>query len=744
MNYKLNVITSKRERTYSSEDVLLLWKKEEFKNYILSSEFNTLNVEELKITKKISLTNFKQMFNDGKYSHIITDDAKIAKIAKSYFNIYYYKKGTDATTGEVILYNDESFLTNINQYDKNRYHFIKNEENVELVNYLKDNRKSLNKIVKINNNEIEVAIKIDGTWLIKENNDLENYFSIKSNFKIDESPLSKNKNNNSLVSYGIDGMIYNEDYASNQYQSKKINWIISDSFVANVENIKRERGVLVRDSRVIKLNEKNNFEKFISLAKEKSEFNGIPYDSFSVENDVYIFNFPEGKFYIRKNEDSFTLSCSFDSKMKEHDILKYVNGLFINIGNHINNEVSVTRLSKGNIIKSFIGLIILIVLFAMTFTFVFDVENINFLFKSFLNVNTWNSPWMYLILTSFLFSFFMPFFLALFIERVVMKKDKVDWDRAKVYFIAGAMRNASTFLTGNAFIAMFIWGWYLTRKLEIRTTTLIGSIGMVSAIRAIVIFGVGMVFMLSGTISYLLYYNPNPSGQTITVICIAWLGFLWNVLYNFWIYILLVSPFIAKMIINSKLWLSKKTLSKNRINNAHYDNLSFMNTKLKLNWRENKVAVVRVISLTMIPIVLEGLETLYYFNYVDHVILWNLGLQDEFKLYYNFLSIPGLRYMANQIHHFPIINILPGRGLFFSEFGMNSLYEAIYTKHHGSYEWVGGYNSGDLAQITAFTTRFFNTYLNTSILLIVAIVAIAKEIFNRKKNIKSIKNEIYD
>lgn len=737
--YRLNHKNSNRKILIAYFDDKI---KQEAEDNFLQSEISYLDLN------NINHNDTSENIHAFSPDLIITDSEKIFKKFKKSNAIYYKSINEEIVDLENVLITStkmsETFRTEICKGLNSNYYSVSAENtNGKFYELVKNGWKKLNKIIEINeNNKLNLALKVNKLWVIKEDIEIEHLFSIKSKYSIFMESFNKNNNSfkvNNSLSINNSEVNYTDAYFDEGFFKKKIDWLMSEFIYVDIQQINNDYGFTFFEKRKFKLSKENKYEDFVNQIQNKKHKQGIEYNnSEAIESGIKFNNANKSCFEIKRDGDSIDVDGYVSFDKNENEVSKYIESTHHNLKSHINNDVVVNRLKPSQIINSIIGFLILILLITFTFQFIFDTNNIEVFFESLLSWNAWNSPWLYLIIASFTFSFFTPFFIAFIVEKLVLKKKKMSWKRVSHYFLAGALRNTATFLTGNFFVAMFVWGWYLNKSLNVRVAALAGAVSAASIFKLLALFAIGMVFMTSGTISYFLTYNNNPSDKVIWVFVISWIGFFYELLHNAWIYFLIISPYVIRTITYSTLRFKnrKKKYNKFIVNNAYYHNLSFMNTRISLNWSANKERIVRMMLVVGLPIIVEGIETIYYFNYVEHFIAAEAGFPETYEPYFNFVSLSGLRFVSSQIHHFPIINILPGRGMLFSEFGLNSLYEAVYTHKHGMSEIWNGYTSSDLSQITTFMTRFFNVYLNNSIIILVTIIVVTKELLIRRKNLK--------
>ena len=220
------------------------------------------------------------------------------------------------------------------------------------------------------------------------------------------------------------------------------------------------------------------------------------------------------------------------------------------------------------------------------------------------------------------------------------------------------------------------------------TFYLISYIGSLTIYKGILYSLIGGLLII-GTSTYFLKYDPVIQGNVIAILKISWTGFAWEVIHNFGIFFMFTSATFYLFITNIYYkFIATKKFNKNTVDKIYQNNILIRRNKINRKWLEDKNKLKIVTFLICFPIVIEGIETVLYFNMIDQISLIRNGNPEEFKIYFDFISISGLRLMAANIHNFPLINILPGKGMGFSEFGLTTLYETIFIfKHDGVNVW---------------------------------------------------------
>lgn len=632
----------------------------------------------------------------------------------------------------ILIYNNENLLSSLNKGDL--VNFSLYFEEIDFSTSVKNHWKKASKIININNNDVQIAIKVNGLWKIFDSLNLEYLYCKKNKINIKYSFSDLEKNSDVIFDEG--NALYSEEYLNANY-IKKINWALSDNFYNDVETIYESEGYISYEYREVKLTEQADFTSFKKMLFSTEGIDGIGVEKIIEKNDRIIITNNYGEFVLSVNNEVIKITSIICSRSTEEEISTYKRATATNIINNINRNTGYKKSDiPKQIIKSLIGIAIFALLFSMTFLLLFDSENISIFFRAFGNVNSWNAPWLYLIICTFIINLLMPIIVAVFVEKLILKKEEFEFKRVLHYFVASALRNSATFLTGNIFVAMFAWTWYLSKSLKIRTASLVSAFSTAAIIRAMIISMFGVVFMTIGTIGFFTIFDSPVTSVNLAVVISSWIGFVWQIIHGSAIYFLIISPVVLRffIVLSFRMKNFRKEYKISDVNELNNKFNSFLKGRLSITWKENRERIYTLTSLTVAAILIEGIETVFYFNYVEHLLCFTTNNQEYYYAYWNIGSIISLRYMASQIHHVPIINILPGRGIFFSEFGLNTLYASVFEKHHanippGTFDLT----SEDLAQITSFSTRFFNVYLRYSIFIVISFITISVTMVSRKK-----------
>lgn len=443
-----------------------------------------------------------------------------------------------------------------------------------------------------------------------------------------------------------------------------------------------------------------------------------------------------------KNKNERELSIFLVSNSDDALSSFYLNkGLNENIRNNLlNNKTSGKKMKKRDIIISLIGFIIFILLTIYTFTIIFDPSNTEKAVEIIFDKRTFAEPWIYLLWFNFIITFSFSFIIMSIITYIYYGK-KPDFNMILAFFVATQLRMATRFITGEEIIGTIIWIWYINKNTIIRSSTLVGTMASMALIRIPVTFIIKVPFMIMGQV-----YASNIFGEILSndatydlgfwtmfsFYFLSWGGFVWELLHNSIIPIIILFPFAHKTF---NLLYSKFILLRNESNviskleTREMSILSMKKTSKELFKRKDRI--YRIIITMLFMIFLEAFEIMYIYKIVENSMYFN-GILDssitEKAKYTNFMSLSGIRLMATSIHSFPLINVIPGNSMGIMEYFLSRVNEAVFITQHNFDPSISSDIARNFAEQSAFITRFFNTYLSKFLSITIALFIIFKMI----------------
>ncbi len=738
MNY-YPIFSQSIEKPYGDK-VIFIFKNKDALNKA-KSDFEGQDYEEILVQSKSESINRYNGLNTEEYRLLVTDIPALTRKSNKLSTTLYKLKKEKAQS--YIITDGSIDLSKVKEMHLNNYVVVESENPTIEKEFMKLNRRHARKVFIINNKKMSLNIKDKNVWRPINNLDMEFSYLMKIGKKIEVEdnkmlPLKLREFNSVLEGAKLERgeIIYDDSYWDSSVFKDKINWFLSFEFYIDYINLSTSGFFTKYLYKEIILKEKNEFNSLMNRMKNGQEVQGIDYVSFNeIKEGLISIITVNGEILIRQKGNLLQVYINSKFITSESDSFYYSNSIANNIESNINIILNKSKFNKRDIINTVIGLLVLLVLLILTFEILYKGIDFTSFFQLIFSKESFNKPWIYYIIFSFVLSFFYPLLIAIFIEKFVLKNKSISYKRLNIYFMASIFRRVASFLTGNYIISTFIWGWYINRKLSIRTSQLIGGISSVSIWRSIFFITIGSFFMVLGTISYFTIYDGIAGGNTLIVMLASWTGFIWEATHKLLLYLLATSAVFLSFVTNqiNKFKYFNKGIPTYHLEKSYYSikNIQFNSVNLG-NWEVEKQRFFRAFLFVIIPLVIEGFETLAYFNLIDSLTLSN---SLEFKPYWNVFSITSIRFMATNIHFFPIINLLPGKGLFFSEYGLDKFYILIFMNQHSSELglWNNGVSYNDLSIMTTFITRFFNVYLPVLVSAIVTLIIVAYEIIIRKK-----------
>lgn len=590
-----------------------------------------------------------------------------------------------------------------------------------------------------NNFNVNFVIKKTGSWETINKIEIDLMILEKINLKpeiFEESIPFGEKSN--LVTFTSSGIKYHESIR-NEIIVKKISLLENKNFYEYLYEFNKKYGHFEFSHTAFTNKSAIGISDLFLKFSKGTPIKGLPNASnYRVEGNIHSLKLGNSNIIIDMQENWINVFSLVNSNDKIGNY--YLNrSLLFNFKNHaqLNMNDGKRKLKKTDIVFSLLGLITFLLLTAFTFSFILSPESVSNSFSTIFSPYTYKHPWIYFLWFNFLISFFFSFLMMYFMTLVVNKK-KPQMANIINFFVASQIRAAVVILTGQEVLSMFLWGAYLVKKSEVRVSSLVGSLAIVQMIRGILTLIIGLPFMIIGQ-SYMGNVINHVMGESVNAwifYLLSWGGLLWFLLdkaIRGGVVYLPASHYLYN-IIYTKIILFKK--NPNVFDSMQSRETGLLNLKrVSKNMFKNKQRLSRL-SITIIAMIfIEAFEIMYIFNIVEN------NINTDSKIYFNFLQLSGTRYMITQINHFPIINIMPGNGVAAIEYFMDNSFKYIYMFKHGydinsiSNPEICN-NVNDFANQTTFITRFFNTYLQGILHLVITSYIVLKIIYRKyfKKN----------
>lgn len=600
-------------------------------------------------------------------------------------------------------------------------------------------RTKSNKIVKINNDyTFDLIFKRNSVWTTIRFNDLVSYIIISNNYRVSNNEswvpkeLTMGKKNSNIT--------YPFKVSDNLIEYLELfNLILDEDFFTKIKT-KFQNRMLNTNHEKLKIKDEKLFDEFANKITS-GNLQGIEKKGANYSEGNLKISTKFGEIFICKAGTNDLQITSFleseDNKIAE--LFSFSKGILINIKNHITQNTFTTniprKIKRKDIFTWTLSLLVVSVLLFATFNFIFSPHNLTTSFNIIFSKYSWTHGWMYLMWVNFLFSIFMGPIIGILILKTTKPKDKINWKVILNFFISSQLRLVTIFLTGNSILATIVWAWYLSSTTKIRTVGLAGLVASMSILRGILLLPIGSFFMIRGSIfNATILSELGMQSESIAIISLSWIGWIWHIIHNLSISLLIVMPPLHM------LW-NKITLFRYRNESNSNLVLDKMNTfemnliSLKHSFKylfKNKERLWRVVLIILFNIMIETFEFTFGLKIVEGYA-FNEGLISEVAGYWNIFAISSVRYMSGFIYHVPILNLLPGQGVGITDITLKLSTEGVIGHAHGWHDKLTSENINDLGEQTTFLMRFFNFYLRRIIALVISTIFIIRILILKKK-----------
>ncbi|NOQ50152.1 MAG: hypothetical protein GQ557_00610 [Mycoplasmataceae bacterium] len=379
-------------------------------------------------------------------------------------------------------------------------------------------------------------------------------------------------------------------------------------------------------------------------------------------------------------------------------------------------EHSVRKINKKIMRKfllSFISIIVFFVLLWFTFTHVFDYKTVN---SSLALINeSWQTPWPYILLMNWFIT--TTFNILLIVIFSLSMKKKISGKQLWNFFLASQIKFLTLSLTGNYFLAMFVWGIYISTFMDRPKRAVIGLVATITIIRGLLKLAFGSVFLILGSIVILnnfdsgslnLHFNSDflNNNYYLFIVIVAWIGLffatassviiagmiLWKPIHDLFLYLYLK----YKSLFRKNLYFHNQTIMENNLIEIR---------KSFFERFKNKEFMTRASVLIFVFIFLEAIETISIVN----LITYSYGLDGRT---FSVVKIAGLRSIVNNFSK--ALPFIPS-GLVIIDSLLKNIYYSIFSLMSVNNSWPPPYDDvegvTELSNQAAFLTRFFNLYL---------------------------------
>lgn len=629
-------------------------------------------------------------------------------------------------------------ISNLN-LDKSLFTFyIENEGNATLRNLHSEMRKSnSNKIISFSEDmsKFEILLKSNSVWTkLSYYNLIIRWMTIKN-----LSFGKKEWNTPPIFLSGKNKIDFNldNDFIDFEISCEIINFYLQEDSLAKFN--KEENGKLINftDKFSFKLKDDIYFNNFIHNLKSKTVKNLKIKDFEIIEDDKLILKINNGIIYIKKSH--LDIECTifltghknfelfYENKSYQTNLQSLINDIKIQVG-------SPKKLTKKQIFMSLLSFLAVVFLFYITFNFIFTAENSETTFKILSSSFTWTRPFIYLMISNFVISIFLSMIMTMIIQ--LFSGAKISFRSLFNVWLSMQLRQVAMFLTGNYFVATFLWGFYLTKTTKVKAVGFVGMVASIQMLRAVIMIPIGILFMLRGSFYYSEIYSSSTTYlETVILISLSWIGWVWVIIHNLSLSMLIILPPLHILWNRIQIqYFDKKITASALVNKLTGFEMQLRSLKASIpKMFKNHKRTLRIFLMIIVSIMIETFEFSYSLTMTEEYAI-NVQNVENFSQgsYYNIFAISGIRYMTSFIHQVPILNIVPGQGLFISDSALkDSTFMIVQSKHSSATETS---LLEDIAEQSTLIIRLFNFYFKKIVALFVVILLVFRIMFKSFKN----------
>lgn len=610
-----------------------------------------------------------------------------------------------------------------------------------------DQKEILNRILKTKSDAgiyIDGNLKVDlihkklGGWASVGNHIIDLYMLEKLDLKPNSPSVLSNKipfgKKSELVKFSNVGISF-DSQISMEVLRDKIKLLEGNDFNLLIKLFNEKYGYFKYSTKRISKKKAVAFNSFKKNLKEQKVMPGLKKPgNINDENDSLNFTMGTTAIAIKEEQNTILIYALTNNKNRENAHY-FHNGIINNLNNNICDlRTSRRKLKKAEILLSLIGLTVFIILTVFTFTKILNPDDVSKSLEIIFDPKTLKHPWIYLLWFNFFLSYFFSFIMMYIISYSVTGK-KPNARNLWTYFVAAQLKATAKFITGEEILATILWGWYVVKRNNIRTSRLVGGVASLALIRAIFVAVFGVIFMGIGQ----SYMSDAISGASplydseiniVLFYILSWGGMIWIVFDKLLRFGIVYSP--PAHYLYNKIYTRIALVGKNSniFDSMQKREMSLISLKGSTKGLfKDKEKMIRISLMIFIATLLEALELMYIFNIIE-------SFNNSQVMHYNFLQLSGARFMITQTRHFPGINIMPGSGIGVIEHFMSHTYEIMYIYSHGAVESsmsnISLSEAESFANQTTFLTRFFNVYLMRILSTLISAYVILKAIIRRK------------
>lgn len=554
-------------------------------------------------------------------------------------------------------------------------------------------------------------------------------FNSLSTYFFDNGNICRQNNNllfqiEKIISLNLAEIFYKKEVLIKQFN----HFIYKKNFFKTTETIFNEA---IKNLKENKISSNLNI-KFVKEVKEDQKFT------------TFFFISKNSQFSLQYNNETKTTISEF---ITITDNFTYLNQLVQTL-NRLFNSLFVIKLPKKFNFKTkqkfliIFGIIVFVLSFFLTFFFFYDFTVYQ---NAFLVINeSWCTAWIYLLIINWFITTFFAIFLILIFDYATT--GKIKRKNLFSYFIATQIKFFSYALTGNHLISLFIFSFYLNKKMNMKVINIAGLISAQHILRGLINFSFGAVSLIIGSY-YLNVYTPNANQQLIILlIVVAWIGLIYSTIMMIGLGFIFISDTLHNIYLFIYLYFISHFTKRNYFN--EYNRMENQLLQLKQSSNrilKNRKTLLRIFILFFFYIIFEGIETACTYNMIIHYAIttnnslppseavWTQNLKSGDYYKYNIVEIAGIRSIVKNISH---LAFTPG-GLYLIEVVMGNVYFLVFSSNFDIQPIIDPrqiFVINQASYVATLITRFFNYYIKFIISGLITMIVIIRQTINKSKS----------
>lgn len=401
-----------------------------------------------------------------------------------------------------------------------------------------------------------------------------------------------------------------------------------------------------------------------------------------------------------------------------------------------------------NTLLTIFGFTFLIFMMYITFSRIFNPENISSAIKIFGDANTYKEPWVYLIFTNFIINLLFSWFTITILHRIVAGK----WPslhETTTYILSIEVRGAVRFLTGSWAVSAFAWGYFIKKRNNMNTSSIVTMFSVSSLLALSTNLLVGLPMMITGTIylSHIFDFfissgalESQDYGIYYSLVSFAWISNFWNYCHHgFFALVAFIYPvhFVYNQIMTTYIFRFKSSNAANEMEKREYSILKLKQNYKMLFSKERIKSLYLLLFIIVVQFANELIIMPSILNLVEGSMYSNGMMGDIEKVKYTeWYSIASVRLMINWAAVLPLIDLIP---FGIPEFFQTNFYQWLFIYKHGmvAMDSESVAIAKSFSDQATFINRFFHIYLrrlmSVFVLVFMVVNILIKDLFLRKE-----------